>query len=66
MAFYVTSQFMKGCKYVLININKSSVIRRLKTTINRYGEANEENGMLFSTDAENIKYLIEIYTKHGM
>ena len=44
-----------------IDINKSSVIRRLKTTINRYDEANEENGMLFSTDAENIKSLIEIY-----
>ena len=47
--------------YVPIDINKNSVIRRLKTTINRYGEANEENEMLFSADVENIKSLIEIY-----
>ena len=47
--------------YVPIDINRFSIIRRLNATINRYGEANEENEMLFSADVEKIKSLIEIY-----
>lgn len=60
-------QYLNECKedniriYVPIDINRSSIIRRLNTTINRYGEANEENEMLFSADVEKIKSLIEIY-----
>lgn len=33
--------------YVLIDINRNAILRRLDDVIMRYGEANEENELLF-------------------
>ena len=47
--------------YVPLDLNARAILRRLKHVISIYGEANEENEMSFSLDAERLVDQIEIY-----
>lgn len=47
--------------YVPLDINKEAILRRLDRLIDQYGEANEENEMEFSIDADRLVSQMEIY-----
>lgn len=47
--------------YVPLDINKGAILRRISSVIRRYGEATEENEMLFSSDIQSIISQLEIY-----
>lgn len=49
--------------YIPLDLNKSSILRRLKYLIAHYEEANEENESDFSQDVDMLIEQIEIYDR---
>ena len=49
--------------YVPIDLNKASILRRLRAVIAHYGEANEGNESSFSEDVYKLVSQIEIYNQ---
>lgn len=47
--------------FIPMDLNKDAILRRLEEIIARYGEANEENEINFSTDVDLLIFQIEIY-----
>ena len=47
--------------YIPLDISKESILRRLRSVIARYGEANENNELRFSVDVGLLIHYIEIY-----
>ena len=47
--------------YVPLDINAEAIMRRLRSIIDRYGEANEANGSSFSYEVDLLIDQIEIY-----
>ena len=47
--------------YVPLDINKEAILRRLDRLIVQYGEANEDNELEFSIDADRLVSQVEIY-----
>lgn len=47
--------------FIPLDINRVAVLRRIKTIIEKYGEANEENEFAFQSEIEAIVAQIEIY-----
>lgn len=47
--------------YIPLDINRKAILRRLETTIARYGEANEENESDFHLDVDKLISQVEIY-----
>lgn len=47
--------------YIPLDINREAVLRRIRMIIEKYGEANEENEIVFQLEIEAIIAHIEIY-----
>ena len=47
--------------YVPIDLNKKSVLRRLHTVIDKFGDASEKNEFHYSAAVQELIYQIEIY-----
>lgn len=47
--------------YVPLDINRKAILRRLRWIINKYGEATEDNEIVFSLDVDVLVSQIEIY-----
>ena len=52
--------------YIPMDISRDSILRRLEFIINKYGEANEDNEIMFSSEIEQVIAQFEIYDQIWM
>ena len=52
--------------YIPMDISRDSIVRRLEFIIDKYGEANEDNEMMFSSEIEQVIVQFEIYDQIWM